>query len=1207
VSLQGLVIHPENPYFIFYQGRFLLSWANNGHGVNPNTLATYGINHYEIQHRWFDGQAPMLEGQRFPPDGSIQFDESYFDDLRAELIRAREQGVAVTLVLYSGPAFEGDRTAGSRFGQNPWNACLGGPIDIGTCPYQESGGKSPGGLKAFLTLESYDYQRRLRDEYSEYRSDWPTARKIQYRQEEILDKLMAELGDLDNWAFNIMWEIDDQWGGDWQAARDWAQWFAGYIHTHHDPKRLVFTGETFPSDEIQSRFGTSFYAGAARTIDGSQHEGIVSWGGGAYPNLAGIGGDDNGKPKVIIGYDPWDENGRVSDHLCAGGSGNLDAEKVVDFIRAALLTEHGVHPSTPFHFAQCGGGKQQVLDYMKVLGDFLGTVDSWHNEPGDEIRDETLPTFENYATFDLGAMDRPDGEGRQGWPRWGGEPSPPTATATARPDATPSPTPQPTPSPAPRFTPSNPFIDVPSDFWAYSAIEALREGGFVVGCSQEPSRFCPKDPLARAEVAVFLLRGLEGGGFMPPQPSQARFADVALSDWSAKWVEGLWLEGLTRGCGTTPLRYCPSQLTTREEAAVFFLRVRHGKDYDPPPPQGLFSDAPIERWSADWLEAAWKANLLPACSAPNPLAICPEDPLDRAMAAFLLARALELIPAPACLDGQDNDSDGLVDYPADGDCLSPAGEDEGHRAASAFNPPYPRVGQLYLYHPGQGAQIWKDHDLVMIRYKYSQSAARIKAANPGGLLLAANDLIVSRKDKWPESWYLLCQPGPGCKDGKLDSYHPDFGLMNITPLSPILDHGYGPQRFHEFLARHLVEKTDWSVFDGMIFDYWARQVWSGASLASIDGDRTPEGEDEVNRQWELGNQALIANLRALMDKPILSNEGGQSYLNGNMFEFWSRHENKAWYLESIFDLQRNGVPPVLIYVNSEVKDFGSDWRVDFALAQIAGAFIGHDEGTAAHRFTFLHDEYEADLGYPLPSPQGEPFELRPGVWVRVFERGAVIANISGTPQEINAGDLPGGPYWRFRGGQDPLFNDGSTFQGVTLAGYDGIMLFRQPTTLVTPIVIDNAARNMTSLGQEPAAYQGSWEQIRWPERAERTNSAYGLGIFWGEEENLYAATGESGVAVYTPKLGLVGRYELYEWHPDVAGDGLGPACRAVKVVIHSAAGREELIINQTLGIGRWNSLGVYAFSQGTQGRVELHAPGGCITASDAIRWVWRGD
>ena len=65
----------------------------------------------------------------------------------------------------------------------------------------------------------------------------------------------------------------------------------------------------------------------------------------------------------------------------------------------------------------------------------------------------------------------------------------------------------------------------------------------------------------------------------------------------------------------------------------------YGMDYVPPQPLGLFSDVPLEAWYADWAEAAYNAGIIPACEMEPVLLFCPEDPLDRAMAAYMMVQA----------------------------------------------------------------------------------------------------------------------------------------------------------------------------------------------------------------------------------------------------------------------------------------------------------------------------------------------------------------------------------------------------------------------------------------------------------------------------------------------------------------------------------------------------------------------------------------
>ena len=191
--------------------------------------------------------------------------------------------------------------------------------------------------------------------------------------------------------------------------------------------------------------------------------------------------------------------------------------------------------------------------------------------------------------------------------------------------------------------PDTTFADVPSSHWARAEIEALYQGGYVVGCSTSPRKFCPGDFMIRAESAVFVARGVHGGSFTPAQPASTPYADVPLSEWFSKWAKQLWDDGLTAGCGVAPLIFCPSLGHTRAEGAVFFLRMKNGRDYQPPAPsQSHYTDVALSAWYADWVEAAYQDGLTQECEAPQQRedrSYRPEDGLTRAEAACMMAKA----------------------------------------------------------------------------------------------------------------------------------------------------------------------------------------------------------------------------------------------------------------------------------------------------------------------------------------------------------------------------------------------------------------------------------------------------------------------------------------------------------------------------------------------------------------------------------------
>jgi hypothetical protein len=208
----------------------------------------------------------------------------------------------------------------------------------------------------------------------------------------------------------------------------------------------------------------------------------------------------------------------------------------------------------------------------------------------------------------------------------------PTATATVTPTATITQTPTPTPV----------FEDVPYGHWAKDYVEELYEAGYVAGCSTSPRLYCPDRVLTRAESAVFILRGAHGAITSPPTtpPPSPSFADVDPAFWGFGWIESLYAEGYSSGCGTDPLIYCPLRDHTRAEGSVFFLRIKYAVAYAPPTPSGLFTDVDPAAWYAGWVEAAYTEGLLPACTT-TPLQFCPDDLLDRSWAAYMMVQAKE--------------------------------------------------------------------------------------------------------------------------------------------------------------------------------------------------------------------------------------------------------------------------------------------------------------------------------------------------------------------------------------------------------------------------------------------------------------------------------------------------------------------------------------------------------------------------------------
>jgi parallel beta-helix repeat protein len=192
------------------------------------------------------------------------------------------------------------------------------------------------------------------------------------------------------------------------------------------------------------------------------------------------------------------------------------------------------------------------------------------------------------------------------------------------------------------------FVDVPFDHPYHDYIETLYQEGYTSGCSTEPLMYCPEKVMNRAESSVFLERGIHGAEYDPPDPTQVLFEDVALNTWYADWVHGLWNDGYTSGCGTDPLRYCPDLYNTRAEGAVFYLRMMFGADYKPPSSgKSPFRDVDKDLWYFDWVNAAYEAGIVEPCTTKPDLQFCPNEPLTRAVAAYMMVQAKGLPLATA--------------------------------------------------------------------------------------------------------------------------------------------------------------------------------------------------------------------------------------------------------------------------------------------------------------------------------------------------------------------------------------------------------------------------------------------------------------------------------------------------------------------------------------------------------------------------------
>jgi hypothetical protein len=115
------------------------------------------------------------------------------------------------------------------------------------------------------------------------------------------------------------------------------------------------------------------------------------------------------------------------------------------------------------------------------------------------------------------------------------------------------------------------------------------------------------------------------------------FGDVSADNFASVWIARLYQAGITGGCSTTPLRYCPEQVVTRAQMAVFLERSMKGSSFTPAPVSGdVFADVPSAYWSAAWIKQLATDGITGGCGGGN---YCPEAPVTRAQMAVFLLRA----------------------------------------------------------------------------------------------------------------------------------------------------------------------------------------------------------------------------------------------------------------------------------------------------------------------------------------------------------------------------------------------------------------------------------------------------------------------------------------------------------------------------------------------------------------------------------------
>jgi hypothetical protein len=180
------------------------------------------------------------------------------------------------------------------------------------------------------------------------------------------------------------------------------------------------------------------------------------------------------------------------------------------------------------------------------------------------------------------------------------------------------------------------FSDIPSWHTFYSWIQSIGYASIASGCTA--TNYCADNNVTRAQMAVFLERGMNGGDYQPPTGTGTQFDDVPAGHWAMSWVEKFASDGITTGCGGN--NFCPESNVDRTQMAVFLLRAEHGAAYTPPPATGnMFNDVSTSTPNAAWIEQLASEGITGGCGDGN---YCPTSPVTRGQMAVFVQRSFDL-------------------------------------------------------------------------------------------------------------------------------------------------------------------------------------------------------------------------------------------------------------------------------------------------------------------------------------------------------------------------------------------------------------------------------------------------------------------------------------------------------------------------------------------------------------------------------------
>ena len=212
------------------------------------------------------------------------------------------------------------------------------------------------------------------------------------------------------------------------------------------------------------------------------------------------------------------------------------------------------------------------------------------------------------------------------------------------------------------------FTDVPRSQLFYKRIETLVHNGITSGCGV--GTYCPAESVTRDQMAIFLAKGIAGGGPQVPVSGSFQaspyncvnggtslFTDVLPTDSFCKHVHYMAVQNVTQGCSATT--FCPHGAISRSDMAIFVAKAIVAPGGGPSVPQtytdattGLhyscnpaspnlhFTDITVNDPFCKHVHYLWAQNIVSGCTATT---YCPTQGVTRDQMARFLVNAFDLL------------------------------------------------------------------------------------------------------------------------------------------------------------------------------------------------------------------------------------------------------------------------------------------------------------------------------------------------------------------------------------------------------------------------------------------------------------------------------------------------------------------------------------------------------------------------------------